>query len=182
VLFSRAFHSTPLTGTTLPTFPLDSVRTQFQVTRGFPAIGTTSLMTAWNRWTRNAARLIRRHRHHVVSREPQHNRIYLFRPWIWAISPLPCSPIQQATLPSWSTAADRAAIRRRSPICQERGRRQRPRGHVVARSVACAAQRRRSAPRSHHLGRRRPARTQRLDRFRRGVAGRFHESNGQRIQ
>ena len=86
VLFSRAFHTTPLTGTTLPTFPLDSVRTQFQVTRGFPAIGTTPLMTAWNRWTRNAARLIRHHRHHVVSREPQHDCVYLFRPWRWAAS------------------------------------------------------------------------------------------------
>jgi hypothetical protein len=35
-------------------------------------------MATWNRGTRNAAPLIRRHYHYIVSREPQYDRFYLF--------------------------------------------------------------------------------------------------------
>ena len=72
------FHSTPIIGTTLAVFSLDGAGPWFQITRLFLGFGSTFSQAAWNRWTENAAPLIRRRRHHVVSREPQDNWLYLF--------------------------------------------------------------------------------------------------------
>src|SRR5829696_6819889 len=71
----RYFHTTPIPGTTLRDFPHGCVECRFQIMRLLPSYR--------NHFSRHLtllfpALLMHRHRHHIVSREPEDDWLYLF--------------------------------------------------------------------------------------------------------